>query len=179
MPISGTEIVIMDDEGNKLDFGERGELCAKGPQIFSGYYNRPEETENSFHKGWFKTGDIAVMDKRGYIKIVDRKKEMILVSGFNVYPNEVEDCIASIDKVLEVGAIGVPDHKSTEAVKVYIVKKDNSLTEDEVFQYCKKNLTSYKCPKHIAFTNELPKSNVGKILRRVIKENDQKTNIYS
>lgn len=179
MPISNTELIIIDDEGNELPIGERGELCAKGPQVFQGYWNRPEETENCFHNGWFKTGDIAVINEQGMVKIVDRKKEMILVSGFNVYPNEVEDCISLMDEVLEVGAIGVPDAKSTEAVKVYIVKKDPSLTEEMVRAHCKQNLTGYKRPKHIAFCEELPKSNVGKILRRILKENDLKTNTYN
>lgn len=179
MPIPSTEIKILDDDGNEVKTGERGELCARGPQVFSGYWNRPEETENCFYEDWFKTGDIAVMDERGFFKIVDRKKEMILVSGFNVYPNEIEDCIALNDKVLEVGAIGVPDAKSTEAVKVYIVKADQSLTEEEIRAHCKEHLTGYKRPKYIDFIDELPKSNVGKILRRILKENDLKNNTYS
>ncbi|MEQ9467071.1 MAG: AMP-binding protein [Ekhidna sp.] len=178
MPIPSTEVVILDDEGNEVKTGERGELCARGPQVFQGYWNRPEETKNCFHNDWFKTGDIAVMNEQGFFKIVDRKKEMILVSGFNVYPNEIEDCIALHDKVLEVGAIGVPDKKSTEAVKVYIVKADESLTEEEVRSHCEEHLTGYKRPKHIEFTDELPKSNVGKILRRILKENDLKTHTY-
>lgn len=178
MPIPSTEVVILDDDGKEMKAGERGELCARGPQVFQGYWNRPEETKNCFHEDWFKTGDIAVMNEEGFFKIVDRKKEMILVSGFNVYPNEIEDCIALNEKVLEVGAIGVPDKKSTEAVKVYIVKGDPSLTEEEVLEHCKENLTGYKRPKYIAFTDELPKSNVGKILRRILKENDLKTNTY-
>ena len=127
---------------------------------------------------WLKTGDIAVMDKDGFIKIVDRKKEMILVSGFNVFPNEVEHVISSHPKVLEVGVIGVPDKKTTEAVKAVVVKKSESLTDKEIVEYCKEKLTSYKCPKHVSFVDDLPKSNVGKILRRIIKENDLKTNNY-
>ncbi|GAB4253037.1 MAG: long-chain-fatty-acid--CoA ligase FadD [Ekhidna sp.] len=178
LPIPSTEIKILDDDGNEVKVGERGELCARGPQVFGGYWNRPEETNNCFHDDWFKTGDIAVMNEKGFFKIVDRKKEMILVSGFNVYPNEIEDCIALHDKVLEVGAIGVPDEKSTEAVKVYIVKADQSLTEEEVRAHCEEHLTGYKRPKHIAFIDELPKSNVGKILRRILKENDLKNNNY-
>lgn len=178
MPVPSTEIILIDEEGKEVAPGEKGELCAKGPQVMGGYWNKPEETENSFHKGWFKTGDIAMMTEDGFFKIVDRKKEMILVSGFNVYPNEIEDVVASHNKVLEVGAIGVPDKKSTEAVKIYIVKSDESLTEEEIKAYCKENLTGYKCPKYVAFTDELPKSNVGKILRRVIKENDLKENSY-
>lgn len=177
-PIPSTEVVIMDDDGNELKAGERGELCAKGPQVFQGYWNRPKETEQVFRDGWFTTGDIAIMNEQGLFKIVDRKKEMILVSGFNVYPNEIEDCISLHEKVLEVGVIGVPDKKSTEAVKAYIVKADPSLTEEEIREHCEEHLTGYKRPKHIAFTEDLPKSNVGKILRRIIKENDLKTNKY-
>lgn len=179
MPVPSTEIRILDDDGNDVKDGDRGELCARGPQVFPGYWQRPEETANCFHEDWFKTGDIAVMDDRGFFKIVDRKKEMILVSGFNVYPNEIEDCIALHDKVLEVGAIGVPDSKSTEAVKVYIVKGDPSLTEEEVKEHCHEHLTGYKRPKYVEFIDELPKSNVGKILRRILKENDQKNHTYN
>ena len=178
LPVPSTEIVMLDDDGNEVPYGERGELCAKGPQVMKGYWNRPEETEKSFINGYFKTGDIAVQEPNGFIRIVDRKKEMILVSGFNVYPNEVEECIVSMEKVLEVGVIAVPDPKSTEAVKAYIVKADPSLTEEEVMEHCKENLTGYKRPKYIAFTNELPKSNVGKIMRRILKEQDLKENSY-
>ena len=178
LPVPSTEIVLLDDDGKEVADGQPGELCAKGPQVMKGYWGRPEETENSFIDGWFKTGDIAIMDETGFFKIVDRKKEMILVSGFNVYPNDVENTIASHPKVLEVGAIGVPDKKSTEAVKIYVVKSDESLTEDELRAYSREHLTGYKCPKYIAFTDELPKSNVGKILRRIIKEEDAKTNSY-
>ncbi len=179
MPVSSTDIKILDDEGNELPTGERGEICAKGPQVMKGYWQKPEETEAVFVNGWFRTGDIAVMDENGYFQIVDRKKEMILVSGFNVYPNDVENAIASHPKVLEVGAIGVPDAKSTEAVKVFIIKKDESLTEEEIKTYCKDNLTGYKRPKYVEFLKELPKSNVGKVLRRVLKEEDMKRNTYS
>jgi long-chain acyl-CoA synthetase len=179
LPLPNSDILLLDDDGKEVAIGEKGELCAKGPQVFKGYWNREEETKNCFINGYFKTGDIAMMDADGYFKIVDRKKEMILVSGFNVYPNEVEDCIALMDKVLEVGAISVPDPKSTEAVKVYIVKSDPSLTEEEVREHCEANLTGYKQPKHIAFIDEIPKSNVGKILRRILKENDLKTNTYT
>ncbi|WP_258099290.1 AMP-binding protein [Marinoscillum pacificum] len=178
LPLPDTDVRLLDDEGNEVAEGERGELCCKGPQVFVGYWQREEETKSSFINGYFKTGDIATMDPDGYFRIVDRKKEMILVSGFNVYPNEVEDAIAKHPKVLEVGAIGVPDSKSTEAVKVYIVKKDQSLTEEEVFEHCRENLTGYKRPKHVAFSAELPKSNVGKILRRIIKEDDAKVCTY-
>ena len=158
--------------------GDPGELCAKGPQVMRGYYNKPEETDEVMKDGWFKTGDVAFMDEEGFFKIVDRKKEMILVSGFNVYPNEIENVISSHPKVLEVGVIGVPDPKSTEAVKAVVVKKDDTLSETEVIAYCKEKLTGYKCPRHVSFISELPKSNVGKILRRIIKENDLKTHTY-
>jgi long-chain acyl-CoA synthetase len=178
MPIPSTEIKLFDDEGNEVPVGDHGELCAKGPQVMDGYYKKPEETELVMMDGWFKTGDIAIQDEEGYFKIVDRKKEMILVSGFNVYPNEIENVVASHEKVLEVGAIGVPDAKSSEAVKIVVVKKDDSLTEDEIKDYCKEHLTGYKCPKHVSFIAELPKSNVGKILRRIIKENDLQEHSY-
>ncbi len=178
LPVPSTDIVMLDDDGNEVAYGEPGELCAKGPQVMKGYWERPEETKNCFSGEYFKTGDIAIQEPDGFIRIVDRKKEMILVSGFNVYPNEVEDCIASMEKVAEVGAIAVPDEKSTEAVKVYIVKADDSLTEEEVKAHCHEHLTGYKRPKYVAFTDELPKSNVGKILRRILKENDLKENSY-
>lgn len=170
MPLPNTEVMIADDEGNPLANGERGEILIKGPQVMRGYWNRPEETALVMHGEWFKSGDIGVMDDDGFIKIVDRKKEMILVSGFNVYPNEVEDAIASCPGVLEVGVIGMPDAKSTEKVVAYVVKKDSSLTEDQVIAHSREYLTNYKVPREVYFTEELPKSNVGKILRRKIKE---------
>lgn len=170
MPLPNTEVMIADDEGNPLANGERGEILIKGPQVMRGYWNRPEETALVMHGEWFKSGDIGVMDDDGFIKIVDRKKEMILVSGFNVYPNEVEDAIASCPGVLEVGVIGMPDAKSTEKVVAYVVKKDPSLTEDQVIAHAREYLTNYKVPREVYFTEELPKSNVGKILRRKIKE---------
>jgi len=178
LPLPESDVTLLDDDGKEVALGEKGELCAKGPQIFSGYWQRPEESELCFINGYFKTGDIATMTEQGYFKIVDRKKEMVLVSGFNVYPNEVEDAIASHPKVLEVGVIGVPDPKSNEAVKAYVVKKDDTLTADDIKAFCRERLTPYKCPKHVAFTDELPKSNVGKILRRIIKEADLKENTY-
>ncbi len=178
LPLPNSDIILLDDNGEKVAVGEPGELCCKGPQVTKGYWKREEDNKNFFVDGYFKTGDIATMDEQGFFKIVDRKKEMILVSGFNVFPNEVEDTIASHDKVLEVGAIAVPDKKSTEAVKVYVVKRDDSLTEDEIKTFCREKLTPYKCPKYVAFTDELPKSNVGKILRRVIKERDLAENTY-
>ncbi len=178
IPVPSTQIAIMDDNGKEVAVGQPGEICGKGPQIMVGYWNRQDETDKVFTDGWFKTGDVGIIDNDGFVKIVDRKKEMILVSGFNVYPNEVEEVVASHPKVLEVGAIGVPDKKSTEAVKVFVVKKDQTLTENELIQYCKENLTAYKVPKHVEFVNEVPKSNVGKILRRILKENDAKVNSY-
>lgn len=169
VPIPSTEIQMMDDDGNALPFGEAGELCARGPQVFKGYWQK--DNSSVFHPGgWFKTGDIAVMDADGYIKIVDRKKDMILVSGFNVYPNEIEGVVAGHPKVLEVAAIGIPDPACGEAVKIVVVKKDQSLTEQELVDYCKENLTGYKRPKFIEFKTEIPKTNVGKILRRALRE---------
>ena len=170
LPLPSTDVCITDDDGNKLPPGEIGELRVKGPQVMKGYFNRPEATAESIVDGWMCTGDIAQMDEDGFFKIVDRKKDMILVSGFNVYPNEIEDAIAKHEKVLEVAAIGVPDEKSGEAVKVFVVKKDKSLTADEIKEHCKELLTGYKRPKHIEFRKELPKTNVGKILRRELKE---------
>ncbi|TFV97464.1 long-chain-fatty-acid--CoA ligase [Algoriphagus kandeliae] len=170
LPLPNTEVMVADDEGNPLPVGERGEICIKGPQVMRGYWQRPEETANVMHGEWFKSGDIGIMDEDGFFKIVDRKKEMILVSGFNVYPNEVEDCIASCAGVLEVGVIGMPDPKSTEKVVAYVVPKDSSLTADQIIKHCHESLTNYKIPREVYFTDELPKSNVGKILRRKIKE---------
>ncbi|OOG74952.1 AMP-binding protein [Algoriphagus sp. A40] len=170
LPLPNTEFMIADDAGNPVPIGERGEILIKGPQVMKGYWNRPEETANVMHGDWFKSGDIGVMDEDGFVKIVDRKKEMILVSGFNVYPNEVEDVIASCPGVIEVGVIGMPDVKSTEKVVAYVVKKEGNLTSEKVIQHCKESLTNYKVPKEVFFTEELPKSNVGKILRRKIKE---------
>ncbi|MDR7130783.1 long-chain acyl-CoA synthetase [Algoriphagus sp. 4150] len=170
IPLPNTEFMVIDDEGNTLPVGERGELCVKGPQVMKGYWHKPKETAEVMMGEWFKTGDIGVMDEDGFTKIVDRKKEMILVSGFNVYPNEVEDVIASYPGVLEVGVIGIPDDKSTERVVAYLVVKDKAITKDQIIAHCHESLTNYKCPKEVYFTDELPKSNVGKILRRKIKE---------
>ncbi|MBD3631074.1 AMP-binding protein [Cyclobacterium sp.] len=174
VPLPNTEVKIVDDEGKSLPVGERGELCVRGPQVMPGYWQRPEETKDAFYEEWFKTGDIAVQDEDGFLQIVDRKKEMILVSGFNVYPNEVEDALAAHDAVNEVGVIGLPDEKSTEKVVAYVVKNDAPLTAEELIAFSRENLTSYKVPKEIYFVDELPKSNVGKILRRVIRENHEK-----
>lgn len=170
LPISSTDVCVMSDQGQKLALGESGELCIKGPQVMRGYWKKPEETAKAITDGWFHTGDIAVIDEQGFVQIVDRKKDMILVSGFNVYPNEIEAVVAAHPKVKEVGAVGIPDEKSTEVVKVVVVRKDNSLSEDELKVYCKENLTAYKVPKYIEFREELPKTNVGKILRRALRE---------
>ena len=175
LPIPSTQLIIADEEGHEVPVHESGEIYAKGPQVMREYWNRPEETEKVFSEdGWFKTGDIGVMDEEGYVKIVDRKKEMINVSGFNVYPNEIEDVVASHPKVLEVGAIGVPNDHSSEVVKIFVVKKDASLTQKELLAYCKENMTAYKVPKFVEFTSELPKSNIGKILRRVLRDREEK-----
>jgi long-chain acyl-CoA synthetase len=169
IPIPSTEIAIMDETGKELPYGEAGELCARGPQVFKGYWQK--DNANVFHPGrWFKTGDIAVMDEDGYIRIVDRKKDMILVSGFNVYPNEIEGIVATHPKVLEVAAVGMPDDFSGELIKIFVVKKDQSLTAEELMQFSRENFTSYKCPKLIEFKDSLPKTNVGKILRRALRE---------
>jgi long-chain acyl-CoA synthetase len=171
LPVPSTDACIKDDDGRHLPAGEVGELCIKGPQVMKGYWNRPEETANVIDaEGWLHTGDMARMDETGFFYIVDRKKDMILVSGFNVYPNEIEDVIAAMPGVLEVAAVGVPDEKSGEAVKVVIVKKDPSLTADQVKAHARENLTGYKHPKYVEFRAELPKTNVGKILRRELRD---------
>jgi len=170
LPVPSTNVCIKDDDGNLLATGDVGELCVKGPQVMKGYWQRPEETAQVMDAdGWLKTGDMARMDEQGYFYIVDRKKDMILVSGFNVYPNEVEDVIAMMPAVLEVAAIGIPDDKSGEAVKVFVVKKDPALTTDQVKAFCRENLTGYKQPRFVEFRDELPKSNVGKILRKELR----------
>ncbi|MBW7935258.1 MAG: AMP-binding protein, partial [Gemmatimonadaceae bacterium] len=171
LPIPSTDVSIRDDDGKTLPIGEVGELCVKGPQVMKGYWQRPDETAKVLGAdGWLRTGDIARMDDKGYVYIVDRKKDMILVSGFNVYPNEIEDVVAHMPGVLEVAAVGVPDEKSGEAVKLVIVKKDPALTAEAVLKHCKENLTGYKQPRHIEFRDSLPKTNVGKILRRELRD---------
>ncbi len=171
LPISSTEGSIRGENNEPLPIGEAGELCIRGPQVMAGYWERPEATESTIDSdGWLHTGDVAVMNEQGFFKIVDRLKDMILVSGFNVYPNEIEGVIAMMPEVLEVGAIGIPDEHSGEVVKVVIAKKDESLTEAAVLAHCKENLTGYKRPKIVQFVDELPKTNVGKILRRELRE---------
>jgi len=171
LPIPSTEIAIIDDEGRALGINQAGEIAIRGPQVMSGYWNRPEETAKVFTAdGFFRSGDIGSMDAQGYVRIVDRKKDMILVSGFNVYPNELEGVLAGHPGVLECAVVGVPDEHSGEAVKVFVVKKDPSLTRDALIDYCKQHLTGYKKPKYIEFRDELPKTNVGKILRRALRD---------
>ena len=170
IPLPLTEVAILDDEGNEVALGEQGEISIRGPQVMKGYWNRPDETAKVMFNGYFRTGDIGVMDPRGYVKIVDRKKDMILVSGFNVYPAEIEEVIAKHPKVLEVAAIGVPDEKSGEVPKLFVVKKDPSLTTEEILAFAKENLTGYKRPRYVEFMDELPKSNVGKILRKDLRK---------
>jgi long-chain acyl-CoA synthetase len=176
LPISSTNACLKDDDGKMVAKGDVGELCLKGPQVMQGYWQRPEETANVIDAdGWLHTGDMAKMDDAGFFYIVDRKKDMILVSGFNVYPNEIEDVIAAMPGVLEVAAVGVPDDKSGEAVKVVVVRKDPSLTAEQVKAFCKDSLTGYKLPKIVEFRTELPKTNVGKILRRELRDSAAKT----
>ena len=170
LPVPSTDIMIKKEDGTEAAIGEPGELLVKGPQVMKGYYNKAEETDNCLRDGWLHTGDIACMNEDGFFKILDRKKDMILVSGFNVFPNEIESLLAEHPKVLEVAAIGVPNEKSGEVVKVVVVKKDKSLKEDELIQFARENLTGYKVPKIIEFRKELPKTNVGKILRRALRE---------
>ena len=170
LPVPSTEMRIADENDNPLPQGEIGEIQARGPQVMKGYYNQPEETAKTIRNGWLCTGDIGMMDEQGYFKIVDRLKDMILVSGFNVYPNEIEEVAVSHPKVLEAAAVGMPDENSGEAVKLFIVKKDESLTEAELKAYCRENLTAYKNPKAIVFKTELPKTPVGKVLRRMLRE---------
>jgi long-chain acyl-CoA synthetase len=170
LPLPGIDIAIKDDEGNPVAIGETGEICIRGPNVMTGYYQQPEENQKAFTAdGFMRTGDIGVMDERGYTRIVDRKKDMILVSGFNVFPNELENVISLCPGVLECAAVGVPDDKQGEAIKLFVVKKDPSLTEETVAAYCRAQLTGYKVPKFIEFKTELPKTNVGKILRRELR----------
>ncbi|MCU4675757.1 long-chain-fatty-acid--CoA ligase FadD [Catenovulum sp. 2E275] len=170
LPIPSTVCRVVDDEGNELGPNQPGELQVQGPQVMKGYFNRPEATAEAIKDGWFCTGDMAEYDEKGFFRIVDRKKDMILVSGFNVYPNEIEEVVAMHEKVLEVAAVGKKDEASGEVVKIFVVKKDQSLTEAELIAHCKENLTAYKRPKAVEFRDELPKTNVGKILRRELRD---------
>lgn len=176
LPLPSVEIAIKDDDGNDLPIGAAGEICIRGPNVMQGYYNQPQETAKAFTAdGYLRTGDIGVMDENGYTKLIDRKKDMILVSGFNVYPNELENVISLCPGVLECAAVRVPDEHSGEAIKVFVVRSDPSLTEDRLLRYCHDHLTGYKRPKYIEFRDELPKTNVGKILRRALRDNPATT----
>ena len=171
LPVPSTEISIRDDFGKELPLGAAGEICIRGPQVMAGYWQRPEETAKVMTAdGFFRSGDVGIMDEKGHTRIVDRKKDMILVSGFNVYPNEVEGVVMMLPGVLECAAVGVPDEHSSEAVKLFVVRKDPELKEADLRRHCHENLTGYKCPKHIEFRAELPKTNVGKILRRALRD---------
>jgi acyl-CoA synthetase (AMP-forming)/AMP-acid ligase II len=172
LPLPGIEIAIKDDAGNSLPLGQSGEICIKGPNVMTGYYQQPEETAKAFTSdGFMRTGDIGIMDEKGFTQIVDRKKDMILVSGFNVFPNELENVISLCPGVVECAAVGIPDEKQGEAIKVFVVRSDVTLTEDDISSYCRDNLTGYKQPKYIEFRDELPKTNVGKVLRRELRSN--------
>ena len=172
LPVPGTECCVQDDDDVVLGVGETGELCVRGPQVMAGYWNRPEDTARVIRDGWLHTGDIARMDEQGFFYIVDRKKDMIIVSGFNVYPNEIEDVMASHPDVVEVAAIGVPDERSGEVVKAFVVRRNDGLTEQALRDFCRERLTAYKVPKRVEFRDELPKTNVGKILRRALREEE-------
>jgi acyl-CoA synthetase (AMP-forming)/AMP-acid ligase II len=172
LPLPSIEIAIKDDEGHSLATGQSGEICIKGPNVMTGYYNQPEETSKAFTAdGFMRTGDIGIMDAHGYTQIVDRKKDMILVSGFNVFPNELENVISLCPGVVECAAVGIPDEKQGESIKVFVVRSDVTLTEEDIASYCRENLTGYKHPKYIEFRDELPKTNVGKVLRRELRAN--------
>ena len=174
LPVPSTEVELRDADGKEVPVGQPGELWVRGPQVMKGYWNRPEETAKTIDaRGFLETGDIAVMEEKGWLKLVDRKKDLIVVSGFNVYPNEIEEVVSHNDKVMEVACIGVPNEKTGEALKVFVVKKDPSLTKEELIEFCRTELTAYKVPKDIEFRDELPKSNVGKILRRELREQAQ------
>ncbi|MEM7611973.1 MAG: AMP-binding protein [Pseudomonadota bacterium] len=172
LPISSTEVAIFDDDNNEIAIGEIGEICIRGPQVMKGYWQRPEETEKVMMGDWLRTGDIGRMDERGFVFIEDRKKDMILVSGFNVYPNEIEDVVTQMPGILEAAAVGKEDVKSGEVVKLFAVKSDDAVTDKDVIAYCREHLTGYKVPKQVVFKDELPKTNVGKILRRELRDHD-------
>lgn len=171
LPLPSTEVIIADDDGNPLAIGETGEICIKGPQVMEGYWQQPAETAAvMLPGGWLRSGDIGYMDEDGYVFIQDRKKDMILVSGFNVYPNEIENVVVELDGVLEAAAIGLPDERAGEIVKIFVVRKDDSITEQDIMDHCRKNLTNYKRPRIVEFRDDLPKTNVGKILRRALRD---------
>ena len=171
LPVPSTDVMIAGDDGNALEINEVGEICIKGPQVMEGYWQRPQDTADvMLPGGWLRTGDVGRMDEDGFVWIEDRKKDMILVSGFNVYPNEIENVVVEMDSILEAAAIGVPDERSGEAVKIFAVRKDESVSEADVLAYCKENLTGYKRPRFVEFRDDLPKTNVGKILRRALRD---------
>jgi long-chain acyl-CoA synthetase len=174
LPVPSTEVKLIDDNANEVATGEPGELLIRGPQVMLGYWQRPAATDEVLKDGWLSTGDIVTVDEQGFLRIVDRKKDMILVSGFNVYPNEIEEVVSQHDKVLEVAAIGIASESSGEVVKICVVKKDPSLTSEELLAHCRRMLTGYKVPKIVEFRDELPKSNVGKILRRELRDEQNK-----
>lgn len=176
LPVPSTDIRLVDDNGHDVPSGEPGELWVKGPQVMLGYWQRPDATDEVLKDGWLATGDVVTVDDQGFVRIVDRKKDMILVSGFNVYPNEIEDVVSQHPKVLECAAIGVPSEVSGETVKICVVKKDASLTKEELLTHCRRHLTGYKVPKIVEFRDELPKSNVGKILRRELRDEQKHQN---
>jgi long-chain acyl-CoA synthetase len=172
MPVPGTDVLLVDDDGKPVPVGQPGELIVKGPQVMQGYWQRPEDTAKTIRNGWLATGDVAVMDEEGFLRIVDRKKDLVLVSGFNVYPNEVEDTLAKMDSVLEAAVVAIPDAKTGEAVRAYVVKNpdfEGELTKEDIIRHCKGLLTDYKVPKSIIMRDELPKSPIGKILRKDLK----------
>ncbi len=174
LPVSSTDVAILDNDGNMVALGEPGELAVKGPQVMQGYWHNPEETAKVFNKdGWLLTGDIASMDEKGFVRILERKKDMILVSGFNVYPNEIEGVLARMPGVRECAVIGVHDENSGEVPKAFIVSSDPHMAEDDVVKFCRQHLTPYKIPKHVEFREELPKSNVGKILRKELRKQER------
>lgn len=175
LPIPSTEVKLVDEEDNEVAPGEPGELCIRGPQVMTGYWGQPQATEEILRDGWLYSGDIAVMDEQGFLRIVDRKKDMILVSGFNVYPNEIEDVVMQHEAVQEVAAVGVPSETSGEVVKLFVVRKSDTLTEESLIAFCRRNLTGYKVPKQVEFREDLPKSNVGKILRRELRDAERNT----
>ena len=176
LPVPSTDITIRDDDGRDLPFGQAGEICIRGPQVMAGYWQRPDETAKVMSAdGFFRSGDIGVMSPDGQVRIVDRKKDMILVSGFNVYPTEIEQVVSQHPGVLECAAFGVPDAHSGEAVRLCVVRSDPALSETEIAEHCRRHLTAYKCPRQIEFRDELPKSNVGKILRRELRDSARST----
>jgi long-chain acyl-CoA synthetase len=174
VPVPETAVKIVDPEGRELPRGEVGEIVARGPTVMKGYLGQPAATADTIRDGWLHTGDLGVMDEDGYVQVVDRKKDMILVSGFNVYPNEIEDVIAELEGVVEVGVIGVPDEKTEEAVKAFVVSSDPHMTAEQVIDHCKRSLTNYKRPRQVEFVSEIPKTPVGKVLRRNLREMNAK-----